>query len=239
MKAPRPIVAVFAKAPVPGKVKTRLTPVIRTGEAADLHRAMLLDTIAVVERTRAECVVAFAPSGARREMERLLGPRRRLVPQPPGDLGDRMDAIVRRLIGGTRRTALVIGSDCPAVDSARLGEAEEELRRADVVVGPALDGGYYLLGLRRPRPELFRDVPWGTSAVLDVTRERIEEAGLEAAWLEPARDLDTPEDLLEWYAGGKAAELPERYPRTWRTLSAILSPRRFSALEEAVLGGEG
>lgn len=228
----------FAKAPVPGKVKTRLTPALRAQEAADLYRSMLLDTIAVVERARLECVVAFAPSGARRELERLLGSRRPLIPQPPGDLGARMETIFERLLEDPRRPAIVIGSDCPAVDAERLAEAAEELERAEVVVGPALDGGYYLLGLRRLRPELFRDVPWSTERVIEVTRRRIDDAGLRAAWLEPARDLDTPEDLFEWYANGKTAGLPDTYPRTWRTLSTILSPRRFAALEEAVLGGE-
>lgn len=235
---PRPVVAVFAKAPVPGKVKTRLTPALHAQEAADLYRSMLLDTIAVVERAGLECVVAFAPSGARRELERLLGSRRRLAPQPPGDLGQRMEAIFEGLLEDRRRPAIAIGSDCPAVDAERLTEAAEKLEEAEVVVGPALDGGYYLLGLRRPRPELFRDIPWSTGGVTEETRRRIDDAGLRSAWLEPARDLDTPEDLFEWYANGKAEGLPDTYPRTWRTLSTILSPRRFAALEEAVLGGE-
>lgn len=232
-RGPRPIAAVFAKAPEPGRVKTRLLPALRAVEAAEIYRALLQDTIDVAEATGAETVVLYTPAGGRRSLERLLGRRRRLMPQGPGELGERLAYAFRRLCGGDR-PVVAVGSDCPGLTEQRLEEAFEALRRADAVVGPALDGGYYLIGTRRDRPELFEDVPWSTAAVTEATRRRIEEAGLEARWLPVERDLDTPEDLFEWYAGARAAELQRHYPRTWRVLHSTLPPRRLSALEEFV-----
>lgn len=226
---------IFAKAPEPGRVKTRLIPILRAGEAAELHEALLLDTLDVV-RSCADAVVAFAPAGGRRTLERLLGPGARLVGQGPGDLGARLARMFDQLCGGGR-PVLAVGSDCPGLTVARILGAAAALGRADVVLGPALDGGYYLVGLRKPRPELFGDMPWSTPAVLELTQRRATEAGLRVELLEPARDLDTPEDLFEWYAGSRSEEFAREYPRTWRLLHTILPPRRFAALEETLGAG--
>jgi hypothetical protein len=228
-------VAVFAKAPEPGRVKTRLTPALRAQEAADLYRALLLDTLDVVEPVAAATYVAYTPAGARRHLEALLGTRRRLLPQGPGDLGRRLAAVFERLCDG-RRSVLAVGSDCPGLTPARIEEAAGALTRADVVLGPALDGGYYLIGMRRPHADLFRDVPWSTAGVLEATRERIAEAGLQVRWLPLERDVDTPSDLFELRAGGEALGLRESYPRTWGVLHSMLSPQRLSRLEEILEG---
>lgn len=225
----------FGKAPEPGRVKTRLVPVLHAQEAADLYRAMLQDTVEIAEAV-GELVVAFAPSEARLPLERLLGRHRQFLPQGPGDLGRRMAYAFERLCDG-RRPVLVVGSDCPGVSPGRLAEAARALGEADVVLGPALDGGYYLVGMKRARPDLFEDVPWSTPDVLAATRERVERLGLAGALLPPERDLDTPEDLFELYAGARAEGLAETYPRTWSVLHALLPPRRLSALEAAVLEG--
>ncbi|MBA3583691.1 MAG: TIGR04282 family arsenosugar biosynthesis glycosyltransferase [Gemmatimonadetes bacterium] len=231
----QPVVAVFARVPQAGRVKTRLTPFLRAREAADLSEALLRDTLDIAEGTGAETVVAFTPLTGRRALERLLGRRRRLIPQGPGDLGDRLARVTGQLLPDRAHpSVLVIGSDCPALSAARLGEANDALAGADVVLGPALDGGYYLVGLKAEHPEIFANIPWSTDRVLEATRQRIEERGLSLALLDPARDLDTPEDLFEWYAGALAENLRERYPRTWRVLHAILPPRRFSDLEAAL-----
>jgi rSAM/selenodomain-associated transferase 1 len=225
-------VAVFARAPEPGRVKTRLIPVLRAAEAAELYEALLLDTVEVAESC-ARTVVAFTPSGGRGVLARLLGGRRRLLPQGPGDLGERLGRVFEILCGKGQRV-LAVGSDCPALTAERIRTAAERLGHADVVIGPALDGGYYLIGLRRPQPELFRDIPWSTGSVLDVTRSRAQEAGLRVELLETARDLDTPEDLYEWYAGSRSEGFASSYPRTWRLIHSLLPPSRFAALEESI-----
>ncbi len=166
-------------------------------------------------------------------LERLLGRSRRLLPQGPGDLGERLAGVLGQLCSG-ERPVLAVGSDCPGLTATRIRAAAAALGVADVVLGPTLDGGYYLVGLREPHSELFEDIPWSTAQVLEVTRSRAQAAGLKAELLEPARDLDTPEDLYEWYAGSRSEEFASGYPRTWRLLHTILPPRRFAALEEAL-----
>lgn len=233
---PRPLVAIFAKAPFAGEVKTRLTPVLRAREAAELAEALLLDTVEVVERAGLDAVVAFAPAAGRRAFEQLLGPRRRLIPQGGGDLGTRLDRIMERLAGERRGSVVAIGTDCPAVDGDHLRAAVQALGQRDVVLGPALDGGFYLLGLRRHQPELFREVPWSTDATLTTVEARARSAGLTVTRLAAARDLDSPEDLYAWYAAAREAGLQETYPRTWSVLHAALPPRRLAALEAVVRG---
>lgn len=239
MALARPVVCVFAKAPEPGKVKTRLVPTLRAEEAADLYRAMLLDTVGVAEWAHAEVVIAFTPHAARGTLERLLGRHRTYLPQGPGDLGDRLAYAFERLCGGGR-AVIVVGSDCPGLDPDRIDQAAEALKGSDVVVGPSLDGGYYLIGLNRPRPELFEGVPWSTERVFESTMERIDAAGLDVSVLPTERDLDTPEDLLELFAGTRTAGWEEVYQQTWKEIHALLPPRRLSLLEEAVAerGGE-
>lgn len=235
--APRPVVVIFARAPVAGAVKTRLTPVLHAREAADLARALLVDTVEVVERARFETLVAFTPASGRRALERLLGRRRRLVPQGGGDLGARLDRVLGQVLGGPRpRPAIAIGSDCPGVTSERLQQAAGALERHDIVLGPALDGGFYLIGLRRYHPELFDEVPWSTAETMAVIEARARTAGLTVARLTSERDLDTPEDLYEWFAGTRAAALREAYPGTSAALHGILPPRRLASLEAVVRG---
>ena len=114
----------------------------------------------------------------------------------------------------------MIGADCPDLDAGLIERAFEALARADLVLGPARDGGYYLIGLARPAPALFRGMPWGTAGVLGETWARAHAAGLRAALLEPLDDLDTPADLVRWLgraARGRAAATPA----TTRALRAI------------------
>lgn len=230
-RGPRPVVAIFAKAPIPGQVKTRLTPALRAEEAADLYRALLLDTIEVVESTGARVTVAFTPSTARRPLERLLGRRRHLLAQPPGDLGARLEGVLGLLQEGGGKRVLLVGSDCPGLTAERIRQAWHALESVPVVLGPALDGGFYLLGVSRAAPGLLRDVPWSTGKVLETTRARLHELGLAVQELAEERDLDTPRDLFEWFAVAREAGLESAYPRTWKVLHSLMSPRRFAELE--------
>jgi rSAM/selenodomain-associated transferase 1 len=222
---------VFARAPEPGRVKTRLSPALRPDETADLYRALLLDTVEVVRSTGAELLVAFTPGSARRALERLLGRRHRLVPQPPGDLGDRLEEILARAHGGGGPVC-VVGSDCPGLTPGRVREAFTALERVPVVVGPALDGGFYLLGLSGPAPGLLRGVPWGTDRVLDAVRARCAAYGLSVRELEAERDLDTPADLFEWFAVARASNRETDYSRTWKILHSLMTPRRVAELQD-------
>ena len=230
-RPPRPEVAIFARAPLPGGVKTRLTPALHADEAADLYRALLVDTIEVAEAAAARLTIAFTPATGRRHLERLLGPRRHLLIQPPGDLGERIEAVVGQIQRGTAGRVIVVGSDCPGLTPARIGEAWSALASVQVVLGPAADGGLYLIGFARSAAGLLRDIPWSTGRELDAVRGRLVERGIAFQELAPERDLDTPRDLFEWFVAARQAGLESSYPRTWKILHSLMSPRRAAEIE--------
>ena len=197
--APRPeacIVGVFAKAPVPGEVKTRLAPLLGREGAAALHAALVrraLETALAANVGEVElwcapdCSDALFADCARDSRVRLRA-------QPPGDLGQRMAAAFAAAHARDRAMVL-IGSDCPALTPALVRSAADALRMADAVLAPAEDGGYVLVGLARPLPSIFEGVAWSTAAVMNETRARLRDAG--AAWheLPVLWDVDRPEDF--------------------------------------------
>ena len=188
-------VVVMARAPVPGKTKRRLVPAIGAERAAALHRAMTCRAVTSALASGVGPVELWCTPGTDHELFRTL--RRRvgveLRTQVGTDLGERMQAAVEARPGATA----IIGTDCPFLEPGDLVRAAEGLRSpdADVVVAPALDGGYVLIAVDRPRRELFAQVDWGTGRVLAQTRERARAARLRLLELEPRRDIDRPEDL--------------------------------------------
>lgn len=219
----RPAILVFAKPPRPGKVKTRLLPALSPAKAADIHRACLADTVRVVaELNSAErwLLVAGSAAAARRLARRLRAGRGwRVAGQGRGDLGARLSRWFRRMTAGGPRQVLAVGADSPWIGAPRLRRALAILKRKDVVLGPAADGGYYLIGARRWLPILFRGVEWGTGSVLRQTRRQLTRAGLRAGVLSRDFDLDRPADLC------RAARLlrrgPQRAPELARALKEL------------------
>lgn len=193
---------VFAKAPIPGQVKTRLCPPLTPDEAATLHGSFVLDTL---ERTKAAVVklklpfkrfLACAPSAAHvffQIMEERHGVT--LLDQVGDDIGSRMSHAFDALFAKGYRLVLIVGADVPALPLDHYQQALTLLESHDVVLGPALDGGYYLIGLKRAVPELFAGVPWSTDRVLPLTKEKAEHLGLSTALLPAWRDVDTIDDL--------------------------------------------
>lgn len=190
-------VLVFAKAPVPGQVKTRLIPAVGPGGAAVLHewlsrRTLTVATAAAIGPVELWCAPSAGHSFFRRCADEF---KVRLHDQAEGDLGERM----ARAFAETLRAApyaLVVGTDCPGLTAADLQLAATALRRyGDAVITPARDGGYVLLGLRRFAPELFRDIAWGSGRVLDETRQRMDGLGWRWTELPEHWDVDRPEDL--------------------------------------------
>jgi hypothetical protein len=191
------VLVLYARAPVLGRVKTRLQPELSAWQALRLHEAMLADTL---ERLRAACdgVATLCISwsgepplaGEISDLARGL----RWEMQRAGNLGDRMgDTFSACAAAGFLKTVL-IGSDSPHLPRPRVREAFEALAAADVVLGPTVDGGYYLIGARRAPGALLRDMPWGTPDVLPMTRHRLAEAGHTHQELAADFDLDTPDD---------------------------------------------
>jgi uncharacterized protein len=201
--------AVMAKVPIPGAVKTRLCPPLSPEQAAALAWCFLQDKveqIAAVES--AEPIVAFTPVERAAELRRLLPCAARLVPQRGPDLGARLDRLLTDLLAEGHPGAVAVDADSPSLPTVFLRRACARLLEgaADAVLGPCEDGGYYLIGLRAPAPELFRDMPWSTPAVLDETLARIRRLGLRLELLPPWFDVDRGEDLARLRASARGGE---------------------------------
>ena len=203
----RDALAVIAKEPVAGLAKTRLVPALGEVGAARAAAAMLADTLVAVRATGADPWLCFTPAGARERLQRLA-PGFRLLAQAAGDLGDRLAACLADLLAAGADRVAIVGADTPHVPPASYRQAFALLDQADVVLGPALDGGYYLVAARAARPELFVGVPMGTGAVLAETLARAAHAGLAVALLPPLRDLDRVEDLAAARADGELDGAP-------------------------------
>lgn len=189
------VLLVFVKAPRPGAVKTRLAAAVGGEAAAAVYRALAEQVVRATEPCGAyERVFLFDPPGGGPELEAWLGPVP-LRPQASGDLGERMAAAFAQAFAEGARRAAVIGTDAADLSRAIVEEALQGLAEHDLVVGPARDGGYYLLALDRPRPELFADVAWSTPAVLETTLARAAALGLRVRQLPPLTDVDTLDDL--------------------------------------------
>jgi rSAM/selenodomain-associated transferase 1 len=197
-KAQRTELIVFAKAPVAGQAKTRLIPALGADGAATLAGWLLDRAVAAGMSAGFHCVeLCTAPDPSHPAFQRLAvrHPGLHLGVQGDGDLGARMHrALSRRLAGGA--AVLLIGTDAPSLDAATLQAAARALDGHDAVFVPALDGGYALVGLSRPEPTLFADMPWSTPRVMDETRARAQAAGLRWAELPPVADIDEPADLV-------------------------------------------
>ena len=199
----RTALVIFAKAPIPGLVKTRLCPPLTRDEAATLHGSFVLDTL---ERTKTAVTklklpidryLACAPSATHvffKIMEERQGVK--LIDQLGDDLGARMNQAFQTLFAQGYRQVLLVGTDVPTLPLDHFKQALTALEPHDLVLGPALDGGYYLIGLKRPAPELFADIPWSTDQVLRHTQEKAATIGFKASLIEPWRDVDTLADLV-------------------------------------------
>lgn len=185
--------AVFAKAPIPGTVKTRLSPPLTPEHAAGLHAALLEDTLHRTAALEMAHYLACAPD-ARQPFLNACARRygARVITQGAGDLGDRMRRVVTTLLKRHSKV-LLIGSDSPTLPLEFITDAEDRLTTVDLVLGPSEDGGYYLLGQRRLFPEIFRGVAWGGADVLRTTLAKLDRSRVEL--LPPWYDVDRPEDL--------------------------------------------
>ena len=191
------LVAQLAREPIPGAVKTRLLPKLRPEEAAALHARMVDHTCRMLCNSALADVQLWIdgdPGHPLFESLTQVGIKDLRI-QCEGDLGQRMEAIVDSALAEGYERVVLVGSDAPTLTPDYVECAIDQLATHPVVFGPALDGGYVLLGLSQSRPELFRDMPWGTERVLDISLQRMKSAGISCAVLEPRADIDRPEDL--------------------------------------------
>jgi rSAM/selenodomain-associated transferase 1 len=196
------LLIVFVKEPRPGAAKTRLTPALSAADAAELYRALAEEEIRNTAPRPGEYarLFFFDPSSSPAAMGAWLAGET-LLPQQGADLGERMSAAFDEAFRRGARRAAVVGTDVPWVTREIVADAYGALDDADVALGPTSDGGYYLLAVDRPRPELFRGIAWSTPSVLASTVDRAGALGLGVRMLPELPDIDTIDDLrAHWEA---------------------------------------
>ena len=184
-----PRIALFTRYPTPGAAKTRLIPALGAAGAASLHRRLVERTLAAMQASGLPFEVRIT-GAAGSTFAAWLGAGIRLVEQGTGDLGERLARACPPV--------LLIGSDAPDLTAGHLRTAAAALERAGAVIGPAADGGYWLLGLAKPLPGLFTDMPWSSDAVAGETIARLAAHGIDPVRLPVLHDCDRPEDLARW-----------------------------------------
>lgn len=195
--------AIFTRYPQPGLTKTRLIPALGAERAAELQRQMTEHTLRQVrcmQQRYAVTVNLHVAGGDEAAMVAWLGSQWHYQPQTEGDLGDRLTAAMNSAFDSGASRLLIIGIDCPGITADVLEQAFAILEQADCVLGPATDGGYYLIGMRSPIPQLFQDIAWSTEHVFQQTEAIAQSLGLSLQTLAPLSDIDYPEDLPVWHA---------------------------------------
>ena len=201
---------IFARAPRPGHVKTRIAAQLGAMAAVEIYRSLAEQTIAMARMgTGYGVTIEYSPRDSESLMRDWLGGSLSLRPQCDGDLGARMAAAIDEEFARGAQRVVLIGTDCPGLTFSLIESAFVSLEQTDVVLGPATDGGYYLVGVARPYPEIFQDVPWSSPTTLCVTLDRARERKLRVSLLDELADIDTADDWRAWLTrqdhGGESA----------------------------------
>ena len=189
---------IFTRYPEPGQTKTRMIPVLGAHGAAQLQRLMTeatLKTAQEVKLKRCLSLVIYFTGGSLTLMQQWLGEDLTYCSQSPGDLGEKLQSALLDSHNHQMSRVVFIGIDCPDLNADILNQAFADLDTSDVVIGPAVDGGYYLIGLSRFVPELFQGITWGTDLVFAQTQKIAQSLDLVVSYLPILRDVDRPEDL--------------------------------------------
>jgi uncharacterized protein len=232
----------FAKAPIPGQVKTRLCPPLTGDEAASLHGSFVLDALersgqaairgVAKHALRFDRFLACSPSSDHvffKVLEERNGVR--LIDQIGDDLGARMEHAFAEMFRIGYQRAVIVGTDLPALPESIYEESFTLLVRHDLVLGPSLDGGYYLIGLSRTAPELFRHIPWSTPDVLSRTQTKAHALGLTTALLQQQRDVDTIDDVLALIQEAQVSSAQAVGGKSHKGKTPLLSKRTAGALQ--------
>jgi uncharacterized protein len=212
-------IAMFVRCPEKGRIKSRLLPVLDDEFILSLYESFVLDLLATLERSGCPYRIAFTPADREEGIINRFG-RHDAIPQIGADLGERMENAFKRCFAEGFTAVVIIGSDIPDLPPEILAEAFAALENRGAVIGPAADGGYYLLGFAKEAfgPGMFDAIPWSTDAVFPETMERLERAGIDVHRLPPWRDVDTPEDLTDLIRRNR--NTPFAASRTMRCLAA-------------------
>jgi uncharacterized protein len=210
----KPIILLFIKAPVKGQIKSRLAAAIGNDAALELYQRFVLDTIDTVRALTIPVRICFYPPEAGAAIRAWLGNEQACIPQQGNDLGERMEQAFEQAFQEGYGRAVLIGSDIPELSTAMMQEALAALDRSDAVLGPAADGGYYLIGFKAKTflPDLFHDIAWSTNTVCDETLGKFKRSGQQVHLLPKLHDVDTKDDLRIFF--NKYRNGPHKSSRT-------------------------
>lgn len=227
----RRMLVIMAKAPQPGRVKTRMTPPLAPQRAAQLYAGMLIDTVRLSRAAGADVAAMVPPSDAA-EVAALLGPWVEVVAQSGRGLADALTAVFETFAARGITRIVAVDSDSPTLPPAQLIQAFDLLDSCEVVLGPTPDGGYYLVGARRPHPGLFAPSTTGTPSALQAVQETAAALGLGCALAAEWYDVDTALDLLR--LSRDLRDDPDKAPATAALLASwTADPRLAGLLAEA------
>ena len=224
-------IIVFAKEPTPNRVKTRLFASVSPEQAAALYQAFLVDWCNVLSTVdTADLVIAYTPPKSQRALENLIGEHAIYIPQAEGDLDERLISAAQWACNQNYTKCLLVGSDSPNLPIQYVKDALELLGERDVVIGPSVDGGYYLIGFSTRGtalaiPAIFEGIAWSTSVVFRQTLEKIQLVEARLGLLPPWYDVDTPAELKllsDHLFGMRLAKEPIPVPLTERKLFELL-----------------
>lgn len=214
-------VIIFTRAPIPGRTKTRLMPFLTAEECASLHEAMIRDVLEKSRAADADIVAAYTPAGEEERLRAIFGPATVLILQKGDTLGLAMENAFAAVFSMGYEAAVLIGTDLPRLDPRAAAEAFTGLERCDAAICPTPDGGYYLIGLKKPRPEIWQISAYGTGSVFAETIARVRASGATVFVGRPCGDVDVPQDLIAlWREMSAAGELESSH--TGRYMAAHL-----------------
>lgn len=192
---------IFTRYPRAGHTKTRMIEALGPAGAADLQRQLTEQAVQTAENLAGRCSLNLEIrywGGSLGQMQKWLGPNRLFCEQGPGDLGEKMARAFTEAFEDDYHQVMLIGADCPHLSPAILATGFSRLADHDLILGPASDGGYYLIGLTRPCPDLFRHRSWGSNLLLAETVAAAKRSALNLYLLEELPDVDRPEDLIHF-----------------------------------------
>lgn len=233
---------VFTRCPLPGKTKTRLTPALGERGAANLQRDMTLHALSSVSQLREArdiTVELHYAGGSESQAREAFGGDWTYVRQTDGDLGEKMRRAANRAFFLGAGGVVVMGTDCPGITADVIARALDATKDADVVFNPAKDGGYVLVAMRRPVPEIFEGIAWGGEAVLRDSLAAAKHMELKVELLEPLSDVDVADDLSVWYRADQTRRNDSRVPRISVIVPALNEADNIEATLSLAATGRG
>jgi len=198
----------FVKYPRPGLVKTRLAEQLGNTEVIELYRCFVLDILDTLKESSFRIWICYWPPDEQRNIRAWLGSGYDYLPQQGSDLGERLESCFAKVFGAGAERAIALGSDSPDIPLRLIDEGFQNLKTEDVVIGPAHDGGYYLIGFRSDTfmPNLFDGIPWSTDKVYQKTIDKIKQNGKTCNVLDTWHDIDTMDDIKTFMQKNAAGE---------------------------------